>query len=378
MAEREMPKSLMELLSQMKEDGVPKEEYKGQIDKYLSFKARDYGIPYTGTFELTPLCNLDCKMCYVHLNRNQMDGKDLLSVEQWKNLMKQAKQVGMRKARLTGGECLTYPGFDELYLYLHSLGEDVMVLTNGVLLDEKRIAFFRKYPPISIQVTLYGSCNEAYQRVTGHKMFETVWGNLHLAKEARLPLSIAITPSAFMEEDAEALLEKVHSLGLEYTINAGLFTPREDTGRSGDRIEAATETYLKLLKQRRVLKGLPCVMVDPDRLPEPKQTGTQRRGIRCGGGRSSFEMNWKGELFACANLPMFHARPMETGFEAAWKEIHQAVLQMEIPAQCEGCAYEQICSCPAVHLKDNSVAHCNLQWCQYTKQCVSEGIFELP
>lgn len=30
-------------------------------------KAFEDGIPISGTFELTPRCNFDCKMCYVHL-----------------------------------------------------------------------------------------------------------------------------------------------------------------------------------------------------------------------------------------------------------------------------------------------------------------------
>ena len=29
--------------------------------------ARGHDTPISGDFELTPLCNLDCKMCYVHL-----------------------------------------------------------------------------------------------------------------------------------------------------------------------------------------------------------------------------------------------------------------------------------------------------------------------
>ena len=31
-------------------------------------KARENDTPISGYFELTPLCNLDCKMCYVHLS----------------------------------------------------------------------------------------------------------------------------------------------------------------------------------------------------------------------------------------------------------------------------------------------------------------------
>ena len=70
---------------------------------YLEAKARQQGIPVRGQFELTPLCNLNCVMCYVHLNAAQ---QPLLTAEQWKALMRQAHDAGMYAATLTGGECL--------------------------------------------------------------------------------------------------------------------------------------------------------------------------------------------------------------------------------------------------------------------------------
>ena len=161
--------NLAELLQQLKADQIPPSAYHKYIDQFLAFKAREQGIPYSGSFELTPLCNLDCKMCYVHLTTEQMQGRKLLSVDQWKSLMTQARDAGMVRAKLTGGECLTYSGFDELYLHLHSMGVNVDVLTNGVLLDEKRIEFFKKHPPRGIQVTLYGSSEDAYEKVTGKR-----------------------------------------------------------------------------------------------------------------------------------------------------------------------------------------------------------------
>ena len=144
------------------------------FDAFYSFlekKARAKGVPVGGEFELTPMCNLSCKMCYVHLEPEQMNNRELLTVEQWKELMYQAYKAGMLHATLTGGECLTYPGFDELYLYLHSLGCEVAVLTNGFLLNEERIRFFQEHMPCKIQVTLYGWNDDVYERVTGKRAY---------------------------------------------------------------------------------------------------------------------------------------------------------------------------------------------------------------
>ena len=47
------------------------------LTEYLYRRATAAGLPLSGTFELTPLCNLDCRMCYVHLNKDQLKDKKL-------------------------------------------------------------------------------------------------------------------------------------------------------------------------------------------------------------------------------------------------------------------------------------------------------------
>ena len=37
------------------------------IASYLSDKAIKNKIPLSGTFELSPICNMDCKMCFVKM-----------------------------------------------------------------------------------------------------------------------------------------------------------------------------------------------------------------------------------------------------------------------------------------------------------------------
>ena len=61
------------------------------LTDYIYNKASRNYIPLSGTFELTPICNFNCKMCYVH---DCTKKKDALSTEDWLNLAQQAKEAG--------------------------------------------------------------------------------------------------------------------------------------------------------------------------------------------------------------------------------------------------------------------------------------------
>lgn len=73
----------------------------------LYAKADFNKIPLGGSFELTPRCTLDCKMCYIHRREND---KSALKLEKnaafWIDLAKKARDSGMLMLLLTGGEPL--------------------------------------------------------------------------------------------------------------------------------------------------------------------------------------------------------------------------------------------------------------------------------
>ncbi len=104
----EVPVNGVEFLAELREKGIKKKPNFRDLTRFFDQKARQKGIPFSGQFELTPLCNLDCKMCYVHLNPDQLRGRSVLSVAEWKDIMHQAFEAGMFQASLTGGECLAY------------------------------------------------------------------------------------------------------------------------------------------------------------------------------------------------------------------------------------------------------------------------------
>lgn len=378
MTDEKIPDSLPEFVSWLKAQNVEPERYSALIDRFLDTKARRNGIPLYGKFELTPLCNLDCRMCYVHLNKTQMQAEKLLPVETWKSITKKAIDMGMMKVELTGGECLTYPGFDELYLYLHSFGIEIGIFTNGILLDEKRVEFFRKHPPKRIQVTLYGESEDTYEAVTGHRQYERVISNIKNARDSGLPLVIAVTPNRYTAGKGEDIVRTVLSLGLKIRINYGLLEPRENTERQGYDHDASLDEYVRMLKLEAQSYNFELQQLDESSLPDLGGDGHREYGTRCGAGRSTFSIDWQGGMHPCNSLYTISTKPLEIGFEAAWKEINNISNSYPRPLECCGCIYRDVClPCLALHLQNGSAGHANPQICERTKRLVREGLLKL-
>lgn len=370
------PNSLIELARALQDGELPQSESKALFDRLIEKKARTHGIPMTGSFELTPLCNLDCKMCYVHLNRTQFDQSSLLSVDTWKSLILQAHKSGMRNASLTGGECLIYPGFEELFLYFHSLGIRPGILSNGILINERIIDLFKHNPPRMIQISLYGSSDDAYERVTGHKVFNLVYRNLLMLRDSGLPVKITITPNAFMRDDFLPLLETAHSLNIPTNINANLIPPRKNTGRIVQ--DLSIDEYVEIFKLNSRLKNNEPAPLESAELPDESHEETKQYGLRCGAGRSSFGIKYDGSMCPCLSLGEISIDTLKNGFDSAWKQVNAIANSFPLPLECGTCVYRDHClPCIAMHKNAGIDGHCDTRICERTKKLMAAGFIPL-
>lgn len=370
------PERLSQLLAQLDAQGVTDSRRYEAVRQFLNFKARDKGIPISGTFELTPLCNLDCKMCYVHLNKAQMQGAQLLPAEQWKHIMQQAIEAGMMYARLTGGECLTYPGFRELYLFLRERGVETTILSNGLLLDEDMVGFLTEHPPAAMQISVYGADEDAYERVTGKRAFSQTLENLRRAKAAGIPLTIALTLSEYMT-DGEQILQLLCKEGLPFNINASILPPRPETGRA--MADASLDAYVSLLKFRSRMNGKELFAgSDPESLPDPGgKRGNPAFGVTCGAGRSGFAIDWQGGMRPCNLFPCEPEDVLALGFHEAWKRTNRTALSFPLPVECEACAYKGVCRhCVAEHAAGAPAGHASPAVCACGKRMIVEGLLK--
>ena len=371
------PNTLRELLIMLNAKGVTDYRRYEAVRKFLNFKARDKAIPISGSFEPTPLCNLDCKMCYVHLNKEQMLGARLLSTETWKDIMQQAIDAGMMYARVTGGECLTYPGFRELYLFLREKGIETVILSNGILMDEEMAAFLKENPPAAIQISLYGASEEAYERVTGRRCFGKVTENIRRLRALEIPVVVAVTPNGYMT-DGEEIIRFLQEEKIPYAINSGLLKPREETGR--DLADADLDTYINMLKLRASFRGTDLeAETDPESLPDPNVgQGSAVCGVTCGAGRSGFAVDWRGNMRPCNTFPSEGESIPDLGFREAWRRTNYTATHFPLPTECQGCAYQGVCKhCVAEHSAGAEIGHASPAICAMGRRMVAEGLMSL-
>ena len=368
------PLTLPQMLRQMKEQNIDVRQRAAAVMNYIEARSRVENTPLHGTLELTPMCNLDCRMCYVHLEQGKYDPRHLLPAESWIKLIDEARGMGMMEAKLTGGECLTYPGFDEVYLHLFHHGIRTGIFSNGVLMDGKRVAFLKRYPPRGIKISLYGSDEDTYEAVTGHRVFARVKENIERLRDAGLNVMISITPSAYTQDNPRTLIRTMESFGIRNEINFAILPPREGTGR--ERAEASEDRMMALYQARREYRENRIVPPDSCEVPEPNRDsgGEPPQGTLCAAGRSSFTILHDGRMSPCTGLDRVTTRPLEQGFQAAWRELCGKMKQYARPAECEGCAYRTICPpCPAIH-QEAPRGHCDTRICDRIHRMKQEGL----
>ncbi len=373
----EKSKNLPELISRLKDKGIDSLYYDWAMRMFLDFRARKKAVPLKGVFELTPLCNFDCKMCYVHLDAAQLKNQKLISAEAWQNVMSQAIDNGMMYATLTGGECLTYPDFKQLYLFLYNRSVQISVLTNGALLDGEMIDFLKNHRPFSVQVTLYGADEDMYEKVTGKREFKKVTDNLKNADKALLPLNITVTPNQFLsKEEIEKTIRLAATFNTSFRVNSALITPRSQTERNDGFNDLSVTDYIDFIKLELALKGeLPQAECEID-LPKEGGADTFKKpkGLRCGGGRSVFNITWDGKMVPCNRLTHISSDPFADGFTAAWKEINGRVNEYLLPVECEGCAYRYAArGCAAAH-SEAKVGHASPTECEWCREMVKNSL----
>lgn len=343
-------------------------------------KATDYAwannSPMNGCFELTPLCNLDCKMCYIHLNDPSVR-KRMLSGDEWIALIDQAIDHGMLLAMLTGGEAMTHPDFRRIYLHLIERGISVRLKSNGILLNQEMIELFTQYPPYNIDVSLYGCDGESYRAVTGHDVFETVQTNIRAAISAGLHLRLIITPSAYMLPWVDQIMEYAKNFGANDTIvNAILMEANPDTGRKMEDYGLSLEEIARIYRKSLVLfSTAPKSQAEEEselmgERPEEASHASER-GLPCSAGRTSFAINWDGTMEPCLEFPrdVICTDVRQIGFAAAWQTISQAVRDYALPEECRACSYNDQCHyCPVQHKRLAAQHRCVPEMCAWRKK----------
>lgn len=313
------------------------------LSRYLHSKAAAAGFPVAGNFELTPRCNFNCPMCYVHLTaaEQQRRGSEL-TADQWLRIGEEACREGLVFLLLTGGEPTIRPDFVEILRGLKRMGLLISVNSNGYLLRGELLEKVLEDPPHRFNITLYGTSNETYAALCGVPAYDTVLRNLRTLRQAGIDVKVNLTLTPENLADRENIAAAAEALGAQLQMATYLFPPVRVTGRTDfpQRLPAELAGRLEAQRFRETLSEQALADLK-DKLILPAE---QEDACRyCRSGRSSFWLTWDGKLLPCGMLPEPSADVLRLGFSTAWQSVREAVQALQYPKACQMCRYRTVC-----------------------------------
>ena len=337
------------------------------LTTHLFSNASKKKIPLSGTFELSPVCNFSCEMCYVRKSTQEVKShlRPMMSKEQWIQIANEAKEQGMLYLLLTGGEPLLWPDFWELYEKLVRMGFVISINTNGSLIDNQAVEQLKKNVPSRINITLYGANDETYEKLCGVKNgFHKVDNAITKLKEAGIAVKLNCSLTPKNAKDLEAMIHYAESKELVLSINTYMFPPLrrdlESCGYNCGRFtpqEAAKYDLQRIRLQfgasnyERFLRNIHKASIFP---PGLESCVDQKDGkIQCRAGNASFWITWDGLVTPCGMMPKPEVDLTGRSFRQVWQELVDISQKLELSGVCKKCQNRELChSCAAMALAE--------------------------
>jgi len=326
---------------------VPITNY-GEFSKRLHDKAAGKRIPIKGSIELTARCNLNCSHCYINLPADNKDAiESELSRKELYYLLDQIVNEGCLWLLITGGEPFIRPDLIDIYTYAKKKGLLVSLFTNGTFVTPSVADHLAKYPPFVVEITLYGSTKETYERVTGVTgSYERCMRGIELLLERKIPLKLKTMVLTINRHEIQEIKSYSEGLGIDFR-----FDPILNLRLNGDhgpaKFRISPEEVVKLeMADEKMMKAWQNICERSLGPPHRKEYL-----YRCGAGKGMFHVDPYGKLSACmmSRAPNFDLR--QGTFHKGWHDFMPKVRAQKWlqKAPCKSCDIIFLCGqCPGI------------------------------
>jgi MoaA/NifB/PqqE/SkfB family radical SAM enzyme len=280
---------------------------------------------------ITHRCNLRCLYC-----RFPFQEVSELDTDQWRRVIDQLADLGVRRVTFLGGEPLLRPDLADLLRQARRRGLACVLTTNGTLVPEMT-SLLRSIQTLVISLDAAGPAND---EVRGEGVFAAVERAVIAARGAGIPVKINAVLSAKNATELDGLLRFVIRHDLALTVNV-VRSGNDDLWREARRIKPEDEEIRKLLldiaeraeRNRRLLLSPASYRFaslwrdySQDRYEsadlDPADV-LRRRAPACRAGRSYLSIDADGTAYPCVTTigKISGGRVLEKGVEGAWRAL---------------------------------------------------------
>ena len=312
-------------------------------------------------FQLTPVCNLSCNMCFAKLSLSEVaqKGKRVLGYDDWKFYIDSISQMGVVDLILTGGECTIHPDFEKIYTYAYNKGLSISVMTNGSCITNNQIDLWKSMPPVTVSITIYGNSPETYEKLCGNgRAFDNTLRNIDFLLEAGINVKPKYTAVRENIQDLEATYLFFKNKGMTL-LHGAVLTQFGNCSSDVIENENAYVQYSDVLAKlfpRETNEVTNEKEIWKARHQYLKDNVIIDRGLECSAGRNCCHINWQGLMTPCVAFDAFSEDPRIIGFRKCWELLVDWADHVPALTECQKCLYQSKCHlCIALHYNDLKV-----------------------
>lgn len=326
----------------------------------IHHEARQKGFPLRVMFELTYRCNFKCRHCYVpdsyKVRRREMSTKEVFSI------LDQLRDSGCLYLGFTGGEPFMRRDILDILHYAKKCGFEVIVYTNGSLINEKIARELGGMRLNKIDITIPAMSKKAFESIS--KMsgsHSRVFRAIKFLRGAGVPLGFKtclLKENQSEIRDIERFSASLRALHrLDTTLNR--------------RLDGSEEPF----KYRGRLEGISSAdgnhRFSPIKSTKPyfSETGATASALKstelfpCGAGLSQAAITPQGKLKMCLMIDHPKLDLVRVPFKKSWSQLKKLTSSIKPGKdyQCHLCHLKTYCKwCPAKSwLKKKSFTACD-------------------
>jgi len=274
-------------------------------------------LPFLVSIALTDKCNIRCEHCSFF---NSIDDptKELMSVDEIKNVIVQAQNLGVSVVNFVGGEPLLHPQWREIFTFVNKRRSHVFLFTNGWLLadaakDIKAAGVGGVYASID-------SSNPEIHDKKRHKqgLFKKALEGIEAALKAGLTvgMSCCIDKSEFEAGELDKVIELGRQIGVHEVLvfdatPVGMLAGREDLYGN----QAWLEQLIEHVKPYNENEKYPGILLYPFL--------SSYLGMGCAGGTIYFYVTPYGDIVPCDFYHKIFGSVREEKLAIIWDKMSQ-------------------------------------------------------
>jgi len=198
--------------------------------------------------ELTKSCNLHCLHCYASAG-GCCDATDLMTVNDWERVLREARSIGCASVSITGGEPTLKPFLKRVIKLAFDLGYRINLDTNATLID-KSLEKVIIDCGVMVHVSIYSNNPKVHDQITQVRgSFEKTMSSIRALKKVGVPVSFEVVVMKENQKGLGATLDFIRSLGEIRPTRCFDFLRPVGRGRKGNPVSCGFLEDLQYLQR---------------------------------------------------------------------------------------------------------------------------------